>query len=341
VTPLVSSRVERGSYVLVLSAPKRVPVRYPILMERAQRVSLDVYLPRGGEVLEGLVYIPAGRFLFGSDEPDGLRRGFLNTVPLHEVATGAYLIARRETTFAEWIDFLRTLPPGERARRAPKVAAFSGALDLADLGGDGWRLTLKVTTRAYAARAGEVMTFPGRRRRRTQDWTRFPVSGISWDDAQAYVGWLSRNGRIPGARLCNEHEWERAARGADSRSFPHGDRMEQDDANIDETYGKEPLALGHDEVGAHPSSQSPFGLDDMAGNVWEWTHSVVPPARRVARGGSFYHDQSSSRVANRQVPEPAIRDLTLGMRVCASFPAPPVRVAGGTPGMVRAEETPW
>ena len=51
--------------------------------------------------------------------------------------------------------------------------------------------------------------------------------------------WLDRTGRVPGARVCEEREWERAARGADDRMYPHGDNLEPDDANFDETYGKD------------------------------------------------------------------------------------------------------
>ena len=88
--------------------------------------------------------------------------------------------------------------------------------------------------------------------------------------------------------------------------------------NIDQTYGKEPLAFGPDTVGLHPASRSPFGVDDMAGNVWEWTASALVPGETVVRGGSFYHDQNSSHSENREVPEASIRDLTVGLRVCAS-----------------------
>src|SRR5207253_1092585 len=112
------------------------------------------------------------------------------------------------------------------------------------------------------------------------------------------------SGRLPGARLCDEHEWERAARGADGRRFPHGDRLAPDDANYDETYGRHPLAYGPDEVGSHPASESPFGVRDMAGNVYEWVRSVRAPAEAVYRGGAWYFGQNTNRCANREVAEP-------------------------------------
>jgi formylglycine-generating enzyme required for sulfatase activity len=146
-----------------------------------------------------------------------------------------------------------------------------------------------------------------------------PVSGISWDDARAYAKWLDDSGKLPGARLCNEHEWERAARGADDRLFPHGNGLSHDDANIDETYGRKPLAFGPDEVGSHPASDSPFGVADMAGNVWEWVSPKSGTELLVYRGGSWYQNQLSSRANNRQVGEPSLRRVFLGMRVCAGI----------------------
>src|SRR6185437_4338943 len=147
----------------------------------------------------------------------------------------------------------------------------------------------------------------------------FPVSGVSPEDAEAYVAWLAGTGRVPGARLCAEAEWERAARGADDRDYPHGYHLDPDDADIDQTYGKAPLAFGPDEVGSHPASRSPFGLDDMCGNAFEWTRSSLAPNEHVLRGGGFYYDATTARIANRQIPEPTIHDANIGLRVCVSF----------------------
>src|SRR5205814_1095938 len=132
VLPLVEQRLAQGSYVLMLSAPGRVAVRFPLVIARGERVSVRLVLPPAGTVPDGFVYVPEGRFLFGSSADEGLRRGFFDTVPLHEVRTGAYLIGRHEVTFAEWIEFLRALPPAERANRLPSAAhaGIGGALGL-------------------------------------------------------------------------------------------------------------------------------------------------------------------------------------------------------------------
>lgn len=132
------------------------------------------------------------------------------------------------------------------------------------------------------------------------------------------LAWLDRSGRLPGARLCEEQEWERAARGADGRAFPHGNLLSTDDANFDETYGRQ--GFGPDQVGAHPASASPFGLLDAAGNVWEWTRSAWHPDEAVIRGGAWYYERFTNRSDNREVVEPKIHDLLLGLRVCAPPP---------------------
>lgn len=312
-----------GSYRATLEAPGRAPVRLPFLVRRGEEVRLAVPLPRESDVPPGYVPVPAGRFLFGSAEDDPQRRGFLKAVPLHPVETGSFMIARTETTFADWMAWLDAMPPALRERRLPAVHAggFEGALGFRSLADGGWEMEFKPSARTWRVRTGERLTYPGRDRRASQDWTRFPVVGITADDAVAYAGWLSSTGRLPGARLCTDLEWERAARGADGRIWPHGDSLDPDDANFDATYGRRPDALGPDEVGSHPASRSPYGLDDMAGNAWEWVVSSVDHDGHVARGGSFYFDQSTARVAERETPEPAFRDVSVGFRLCADLPA--------------------
>ncbi len=117
-----------------------------------------------------------------------------------------------------------------------------------------------------------------------------PVTIISWQQAVAYCRWS-------GKRLPTESEWEKAARGTDGRRYPWGNRFDAGRANAGYTAGTTP-------VGSYPQGGSPYGVMDMAGNVWEWTSSLYKPypyspsdgrenldarGARVNRGGSWYY----------------------------------------------------
>jgi serine/threonine protein kinase/formylglycine-generating enzyme required for sulfatase activity len=316
--PLPPLHARPGSLILAVEHPGRLPVRLPVLLARGETVRQRIVLPVAGAAPHDMIYVPPGRFLFGSADATDLRRGFLTAAPVHEVATAGYYIGRNEVTFGEWIEFLDELSPEERHRRAPSAVNPRSSLTLTEVGPKHWRLALTPTTHTYTAETGQRLRYEHRTRRAEQDWTRFPVAAVSYDDAVAYAAWLARTGRVPGARLCDEYEWERAARGADARTFPGGDALAPDDANIDITYGRDPLAFGPDEIGSHPASRSPVGADDMAGNVWEWTRSVEAPGTPVARGGGWYNAELSSRSANRESGEPSERHLHIGVRLCAT-----------------------
>jgi len=312
-----------GSYRVRLSAEGREDGMLPVLLRRGEEVRVEVPLPPRGSIPQGFVLVPGGRTLVGSADDDGVRRGFFHAPPIHERVVGPFLIAVHETTFGDFLEYLESLPPGEREARLPRVetGGFEGALRLRGAPDGTWEIEIRPAGRTYRARAGEPIRYEGRETRAEVDWRRLPVAGVTAEQARDYAAWLRSTGRVPGARLCREEEWERAARGADGRPYPQGWSLAPDDANHDETYGKRPEAMGPDEVGSYPQSASPFGVQDLAGNVWEWTVSFLDGADHAARGGSFYFDVQSARTYNRETPEPSFRDVSVGFRLCADPPS--------------------
>jgi len=309
-----------GSYLITGALPGREAVRYPVLLARGEK--LDVTLSAPSHTPPGFVHVAAGRFLAGSLDEDLVRRTILPAPPLHTRTTGAYAIARTEVTMRQWIEFLDFLPAAERERRRPRGRGSYGTIELVRRADHRWQLELspaRFVGTAYKVAAGEPLRYLDRTSHVEQDWLDFPVMGVSWNDAQAYAAWVSRV--IPGARLCNELEWERAARGADGRVYPHGDRLEAGDANFDMAYGQKALAFGPDVVATHPESDSPFGVADLAGNVWEWILLTTAPAEAWYRGGGFYQDGVSARSNNRLKVDPETRSVQIGLRLCADAPA--------------------
>jgi len=157
-----------------------------------------------------------------------------------------------------------------------------------------------------------------------------PVVDVSWHDARAYCEWL---GKVTGKaiRLPTEAEWEKAARGdKDKRVYPWGDNFDTAKCNSSE------LELRNTSpVGMFPAGASPYGVLDMAGNVWEWCSGLYErypyksddgrenlnapgEAHRVARGSSFIHNSKSVGCAYRlnAYPHELARDL--GFRVAVS-----------------------
>src|SRR5690606_18544769 len=98
-------------------------------------------------------------------------------------------------------------------------------------------------------------------------------------EARAFVRWLEKrwhtSGLIDAATqlaLPSEAEWEKAARGTDGRIYPWGNRF---DSNRLNWYGH--MLMAPAAIGAFPHSASPYGAEEMVGNLWEWTRSVFTP----------------------------------------------------------------
>lgn len=323
VTPTKKVVLPAGSYHLRFELTGHVPVELPLVLERGARERVHLALPTS--VPEGYVYIPPGCFLVGSNDPEDVR-DFLHSPPLHRVCmSGGYLIGRHEVTVGDWVEYLRSLPEGavEWQVLAKPTLGGPGAVELERLPGGGLRYWLRrLSGSAHSASEGERLCYPSRTTEHARvEWQRLPLMGVSVEDLSGYLAWLDRSGRLPGARLCTEHEWERAARGADDRQYPHGDRLLPMDANFDMTYGREEESFGPDEVGAHPDSVSPFGLQDMAGNAYEVTQAVtLDLGEFVLRGGAWYYERVTARAAARAPGARNLRDPTIGVRLCAPAP---------------------
>ncbi len=315
-TGSASQELVAGLHAVDVTAPGRAPVHEPVVVERGATVVLELDPPPAAAVPGGYVYIAPGWFGYGSAADEDTRRTFLSTVPLHRRRTDGYLIGRTEVTFGDWIDYVEAQPEAAREALLPNLPPrLGGAGVKLQRAGDGWRLTLVQGERRLTARWGEPIRYDGRKQHAVQDWRRLPVLGITAVEAIAYAAWLDRSGRLPGARLCSEVEWERAARGADGRSTPSGRVLDGDDANIDLTY--ERVLMGPDEVGSHPGSVSPYGLYDTAGNAFEFTRGERPGSY-VVRGGSYYHDRKTADLANRNEVAGDVHEPTAGLRICAT-----------------------
>lgn len=116
-------------------------------------------------------------------------------------------------------------------------------------------------------------------------WANKPVTWVSLEDARAYAQWA-------GKRLPREWEWQYAAQGTDHRAYPWGDKWNPVAVPVPD-QGRATRAP--DDVSAHPLGESPLGVADLVGNVWQWTDEFVDEHTRAAivRGGSYYQPQGS------------------------------------------------
>ncbi|MEM8611886.1 MAG: SUMF1/EgtB/PvdO family nonheme iron enzyme [Cyanobacteria bacterium P01_H01_bin.105] len=111
-----------------------------------------------------------------------------------------------------------------------------------------------------------------------------PVVLISYEDALAYSAWRSEQDGVS-YRLPTTLEWEKAARGTDGRYFPWGNEWQNDGTN----WAKNG-PYGTSEIGAYPLSQSLYGIEDMAGNVFEYTSTLVKGGSEVLLKGCSWDD---------------------------------------------------
>ena len=167
-----------------------------------------------------------------------------------------------------------------------------------------------------------------------------PVINVSYEDADAYCTWLSRE-TVQEYRLPTEAEWEYACRAGSEAAYCFGNAEKQlaEYGWYEKNSGKQPHHVGEKQA-------NEFGIHDMHGNVWEWCadcydgnfYAESPAdnpvclkrgANRVFRGGSWIDGTRGCRSAYRNRLGPGLRDDDLGFRCCARVQGEPGRKAEG------------
>jgi|GEM_PF-1311923 len=244
-----------------------------------------------------LVYIPAGEFTMGSNE------GRDDEKPPHRVSLDGYWMGKTEVTVKQF-------------------RAFVNATQ--------YKTTAEQRNNSY------TWQNPG-----FNQGDNHPVVNVSWNDAKEYCTWLSNTKGLQ-LTLPTEAQWEKGARGTDRRKYPWGDHEPFNNgkwyANYDANDRDKKGADGYDytsPVGSFPLGASPYGLLDMAGNVWEWCsdrygkeyYKVSPGSNPVGpstgdywvlRGGSWLSNDADLRCSARHYLDPGYWDYTYGFRVVRS-----------------------
>jgi len=209
---------------------------------------------------EGMVYIPAGEFIMGSDEKDFEKIGGIVAVdetPRRKVNVKAFYMDKYEVTNRQYKEYVGSL-------KANGIKAFSHYNDEGIPVPDRW------SVEDYPEGQGE-----------------YPVVDVDWYMANKYCAYA-------GKRLPTEEEWEKAARGTDGRVYPWGDEYEVGYSNSRlywEAGHKRPKRIWEARikktdpeskwielpVGTFEKDVSPYGVHDMSGNIMEWTSSLYRP----------------------------------------------------------------
>jgi formylglycine-generating enzyme required for sulfatase activity len=256
-----------------------------------------------------MVYIPEGEFSMGTDKGDSDEK------PVHKVYLDGYWMGKTEVTVGQFRLFVEAKGYKTDAEKSGWAYTCTG---------DKWEQKEDINWKN-----------PGFKQEDNH-----PVVCISWNDAKSFCDWLS-NKRGLSFKLPTEAQWEKAARGTTNSKYPWGDHDPYYNGKWYANYrahgswekrGEDSFEFSA-PVGSYPQGASPYGLLDMAGNVWEWCRDWFgsdyynkspgrnPPGpgigiRRVMRGGSWSSYASYLLCAVRNSVTPSYRGFNLGFRLC-------------------------
>jgi serine/threonine-protein kinase len=301
-------------------------VLYPVLIERGshwdgvrpgESEAHPVHLPEDGELGAEEVYVPAGWSWIGGD-PEAA-----DSLPARRLWIEGFILGRFPVTCGEYLAFLNDLV--ETGHEVEAIAACPRPW----MGPSDGKTVLPVFGRA----ADNRFVLP-------PDWApELPVVLIDWHAASAYARWWGRKTGRP-ARLPNELEREKAARGADGRLLPWGNHPDATFACALESHSGAPERVA---VTAHLADEGPHGVRGLAGNVRDWCLNLWklggPAVRgerleldaaspedadfRAIRGGAWGSSLANGRAAARFGGRPEMWTLSVGMRIARSYPRDP------------------
>lgn len=292
-TPVLYMRAADG-VIFTVQPQAEAPITPP------NKTPAPITKPSQPPVLFDWVPIPAGEFRMGNDRAQDLE-AFDREQPSHTLFLPDYRLARFPVTVAQFARFVEATSYRTTAEEKGVAVVWSGAK---------WQEV-----------AGADWAHPTGPHSNVIQKADHPVTCVSWQDALAFCAWA-------GVRLATEAEWEKAARGTEGLRYPWGnERLAADQANVNL------VARDTSVVGSYPTGRSPFGVEEMAGNVWEWTSTLYQPypyrhndgredvkadGDRVLRGGSFANSLRHARCACRLREKPTYRGNTVGFRVAIS-----------------------
>ncbi len=290
------------------------------------------------EPLLGFRTIPAGVFTMGSDKAqDGMARD--NESPPHSVKLPKFFMSRWPVTVAQFADFILAsdYQPSEPmclqgvANHTVVYVTWHDAIAYCQ-----W---LNGRLREIAPQRLACLKSPhlqeegnGNRVPPVEKGVAGEISNSGFSNTLEYSFWQGLADGTLTVTLPSEAEWEVAAKGSDGRRYPWGHEPDRQKANYRDNGLLETSA-----VGCFPAGISPFEIEDLSGNVWEWTRSIYEGypypeqgekrqqredlkagGQRVLRGGAFGYLQGSVRCACRSASGPVIRYFNYGFRVVLS-----------------------
>ncbi len=291
VSPLNIKDVHIGPWRIKLTKNGYADAIFPIWVQRSETVEISAKLYLEEEIGEGFTFVPNGVFTMGGDPTCTSARR------LHSKLVKDFAISKSLVTCSEYLEFLNDL-----CIHHVDKALLSVPRDYVS-GNHLW----------YRDESG-FFKLPSPTDQ--MPWSkRWPVFGISFNDAALYCVWRSeQTGQT--LRLPTEEEWEKSARGLDGRLYPWGDDFDPSFCMVAE--GRSGY-LHPCNIMQYSKDISPYGVCDMSGLVHEFCNSSFikgQSALCVLKGGSFLSQGNTfSRASHRMSASRDIPNLTAGFRV--------------------------